>query len=50
MRFPIGVLVAACSLCGLLGRSAASAGDIDWKPLMTVAERTRDADGSLLPL
>lgn len=47
MRLSICVLLAACSL---LGRSAASAGDIDWKPLMTVAERTRDADGSLLPL
>lgn len=50
MRFLFCSLVAACSLLGLFGRSAAVAGDIDWKPLMTVAERKRDADGSLMPL
>ena len=50
MRFLFCSLVAACSLLGLFGRSAAAAGDIDWKPLMTVAERKRDAEGSLMPL
>ena len=50
MRFPVCVLVAACSLFGPLGQSAASGADIDWRPLMTVAERKRDADGNLLPL
>ncbi len=50
MPWPLRVLLAACSLLAPASLSDASAGDIDWKPLMTVAELKRDGDGSLLPL
>jgi hypothetical protein len=41
--------IVCCLLAALLS-PVAPAADIDWKPLMTVAERKRDADGGLLPL
>ena len=50
MQGSLCVFFATCSLLATALLSDASAGDIDWKPLMTVAERKREADGSLLPL
>ena len=42
-------MIRLSALAGLMAVSA-NAADIDWKPMMTIADRKHDAQGSLLPL